>query len=126
MVTGDWDRATASFEEAVAVARRNGARRHEAKSLAFAAAAGNARGDAATALRVAVAAGRLARSLRALPVVWPAALVAADAATALSDDGAAAQHRGVAADVLRVVVDTLPADLRAAALRRPPAAALLA
>jgi len=107
------------FAEAIVRAGERSARRHEAKSHLFLAAAHAATGNRVAAAAHAQAALALARSCGARPLVWAAALVLAE----VDDDRAG--HVVLARTVLSEVLAGLDASLRQMALAREPARGLL-
>jgi tetratricopeptide (TPR) repeat protein len=125
MVRGEHAAAAGAFEDARTRAVAAGARRHESKSLLFAAAAAGAAGDHAWALETARAARDLADRCAAAPLGWPAELVAADALARLDQPAEAAAARRRPAAGLEALLGTLPAGLATHARSRPVAAALL-
>lgn len=125
MLAGSWDSAGRAFGRARSLAAEAGGRRHEAKSAIFAAAAAVAAGDLAGGADEARSAGEAAQALGALPLVWPALLVQADAAAASDRQDAAAALRQEAAGVLGPLLTALPDPLHRDARGRPPAVWLL-
>ena len=121
MVRGGWADAERAFGRAARRAARQGARRHEAKSLVFLAAARAAAGEHEQARRIARRGLELAARCAAAPLVWPAEMVLAEV-----DADAAAVHLDRARGILDGLLATLPAPLAGRARRRPPASWLLA
>jgi hypothetical protein len=125
MLAGRWDSAGRTFARGRNVAARAGGRRHEAKSAVFSAAAAVAAGDLHGGAREAERAQALAGALGAMPLVWPALLVRADAAAAGGADEAAAGLRAEARDALAPLLLDLPEPLRRFAYAQSPASWLL-
>lgn len=121
MVRESYRDAANAFGAGAKIAHDQGARRHEAKSLIFLAAAGAARGQTAEAKRLASRGLQLAARCGAAPLVWPAELILAEV-----DTDAADAHLNRARQVAGGLLDSLPEDLRRDALARPPASWLLA
>lgn len=117
MYSGDPEAAAPHFAEAVARAVEHRARRHEAKSHLFLAAAHAARDNPHAARGHGEAALALAQACGARPIVWAAALVLAEQ----GDDDRLALARAT----LTAMFGGLPADVRQAALTRSPAAWLV-
>lgn len=119
MYRGDPGAAAPYFAEAIIRAGERSARRHEAKSHLFLAAAHAATGNRVAAAAHAQAALALARLCGARPLVWAAAFVLAEV-----DDGRA-EHVLLARTVLSEVLAGLDSSLRQMALAREPARGLL-
>ena len=119
MYEGDFVGAAPHFAEALARAVERGARRHEAKSHLFLAAAHGALGNTAAARAHGAAARSMAGACGAKAVQWAAALVLAEAGERPQD------HLALARTTLSATLEGLPEDIRAAALTRDPARWLL-
>lgn len=113
--------AATAFAQAARQAAQRRARRHEAKSLIFLAAARAAAGEHRAARRVVRRGLHLAARCGAAPLLWPAELILAET----EGGDAAATHLARARSVLVGLLATLPAELSAAARLRPPADWLL-
>lgn len=120
MVRGRYTHAAKSFGTGARISGDQGARRHEAKSLIFLAAACAARGDVDEAVVMANRGLELAALCEAAPLIWPAELVLAEV-----DPGDAPAHLDRARVVARNLLHSLPEALRPAARRRPPMSWLL-
>lgn len=120
MARGAYGRASRIFAAGARIASNQGARRHHAKSLIFLAASRAASGDPTEARRMAERGLQLAARCGAAPLIWPAELILAEV-----DPEDAATHLARARQFAGGVIQTLPPDLRAEALDRPPARWLL-
>lgn len=119
MYEGDAHAAAPHFAQAVARAVDRGARRHEAKSHLFLAAAHAALGNHAAARGHGAASLRLAEHCAADALMWAAALVLAEAGERPEE------HLELARRRMDITLRGLPEDLRQAALSRDPARWLL-
>lgn len=120
MVREAYSAATRIFAVGGKIANDQGARRHHAKSLIFLAAARAAARDHDEARRLAQRGLQLAARCGASPLVWPAELILAEV-----EPARAQAHLDRARQFAGGVIDTLPEELRAEALERPPASWLL-
>lgn len=120
MYEGDSAGAAPHFAEAVTRSVERGARRHEAKSHLFLAAAHGALGNVAAARGHGEAALSLATACGAKALCWASALVLAEAGERPEE------HLALARDTMAATLEGLPADIRAAAMARDPASWLLA
>jgi tetratricopeptide (TPR) repeat protein len=121
MVRGAHREAARTFAAGAKVAAEQGARRHHAKSLIFLAASQAASGNHDEADTLARRGLQLAARCGASPLVWPAELILAEVCP---DE--AAGHLDRARQFAGGVIATLPDELRAEAMQRPPASWLLA
>ena len=120
MVRGAYRDADRAFGTGARIAHDQGARRHEAKSLIFLAAASAAREQQSEAVRLARRGLQLAARCGAAPLVWPAELILAEV-----DTDTAEEHLDRARRVAGGLIDSLPEPLQAEARARPPASWLL-
>lgn len=120
MLRGAPRQAARSFGQGARIAGDQGARRHEAKSLIFLAAACAARDEHGEARRIARRGLQLAARCGAMPLVWPAELILAEV-----DPDRAPHHLRRASEVAGALIDSLPDALAVQARQRQPAVWLL-
>lgn len=116
LVAGEGEHARSAFAQAVWLSERFGARRHEAKSALFCAAAHCALGDLRCARLLAQHGLELATTCGAVPLRWPALRILGDIALRAGDRAEGVRLHGDANTVFARLVATLPPPLARAAL----------
>lgn len=125
LVGGRPDEAATLFARARDLAAQRGMRRHEAKSVVFAAAAASALGDPNRAEFLAHEGRELAESCAAVPLQWPAWMILAETAAVRGAGTDAARAWREAGRLLATTLEGLPPEVALRARERPPAVWLL-